>query len=103
MYALQWHDLAPEVHLQFQKKNWEIYAKRNNILLETQSRFGNGQSTDKTLYEITDKIICGLSAKMHAGEIFSEIVKAFNLVSHGILPWKLKFFMEFKSDPNGRK
>jgi hypothetical protein len=82
----------------------------DSIVTEEQFGFRKGLSVGKALYKFLGDVLYALNDKIHVGEIFCELVKAFNYAKHGILVLKLNFYeikgkagQWFKSYLNGRK
>jgi hypothetical protein len=73
------------------------YLQINNILLvPEQFGFSKGISTENAAFKLTDSVLKSINKKMHVGEIFCDLAKAFDCVNHKILLTKLHFFLAFK-------
>jgi hypothetical protein len=64
----------------------------NKILANEQYGFRSNTSTEKAVYQLTNKILKALDNKEWVGGIFCDLSKAFDYVNHDILLEKLKFY-----------
>lgn len=69
----------------------EIFLNLNNILLCEQFGF-RSLSTDKTLFNFTDEILCVLNNKLHHTGISCDLADAFDCVNKELLLSKLSFY-----------
>jgi hypothetical protein len=65
----------------------------NNILVPEQFGFRQGKSTDNAAFKLTNSILKSINQKMHVGEIFCDLAKAFDCVNHKILLAKLHYYV----------
>jgi hypothetical protein len=64
----------------------------NKILANEQYGFRSNTSTEKAVYQLTNKILKALDNKEWVGGIFCDLSKAFDYVNNDILLEKLKFY-----------
>jgi hypothetical protein len=64
----------------------------NNILVTEQFGFRKGMSTEDAAFKLTDSVLKSINQKMHVGNIFCDLAKAFDCVNHEILLTKLHFY-----------
>jgi hypothetical protein len=68
------------------------YLKTNNILVPEQFGFRKGISTENAAFKLIDSVLKSLNQKLHVGEIFCDLAKAFDCVNYEILLTKLHYF-----------
>ena len=66
------------------------YLEKNGILGKTQSGFRNGRSTLDHLVKLETEVRCALDSGQMTGVVFLDISKAFDLVWHEGLIYKIK-------------
>jgi hypothetical protein len=54
----------------------------NNILVPEQFGFRQGSSTDNAAFKLTNGVFKSINQKMHVGQIFYDLPKAFDWVNH---------------------
>jgi hypothetical protein len=64
-------------------------VSRNNTFTEAQNYFRNKTSTDTTVQTFTSKHHYATCMGTNLTEIFSDFSKAFDVINHGMLLWKL--------------
>ena len=62
------------------------------VQLETDTSVWKGMSTEDVAFRLTDSVLKSLNQKLHVGEIFCNLSKAFDCVNHKILLIKLHFY-----------
>ena len=62
------------------------------VQLETDTSVWKGMSTEDVAFRLTDSVLKSLNQKLHVGEIFCNLSKAFDCVNHKILLTKLHFY-----------
>jgi hypothetical protein len=72
------------------------YLQTNNILVPEQFGFRKGISTENAAFNLTYSVLKSINKKMHAGGIFCDLAKAFDLVNHDTLLTKNIFFLACK-------
>jgi hypothetical protein len=64
----------------------------NNALIEAQNGFRRNKSTDTASQTFTERIQEGLERGIHATELFSDLSKTYDVISHDILLDKLNSY-----------
>ena len=71
-------------------KQLDAFLEHHNLLNNSQSGFRKGRSTELLLLHVTEKWRYALNQRKSIGIIFLDFQKAFDCVSHQLLPPKLQ-------------
>ena len=74
------------IHLKFMK-----YLNDNKLPHEKQSGFRAGHLTESALIRLIDSWLKAINESKFVGCVMIDFQKAFNLVDHAVLLWKLKY------------
>ena len=70
----------------------ESYLNKKNLIYMYQSGFRKDHSTDLCLAQLTNFVETGMDKQMHTSMILIDLQKAFDILDHGVLLEKIKYF-----------